>query len=891
MKKTTFRDFIAQRETFDCQWEAVSAILRLSAEGASVPFIATYRRDQTGGLKGDQIREILRLQNDYKDFVGEKAKAIKKIQGQKGVDEEWVNQMESCKNSGELSELQRLYGIQRKIKTLAGEQAGLMPLARWILDQGKIQGCQSQKQGQSRLQEDPDGAPPLSQQSRKQGRGQGQNQTSDQVSLETKAKEFVSQKAGFVTYQEILRAVKKIIVKKILAQPKLYRSARDFFLKEGILKSEAGKKAVAKSKYQKFFKYEHKLESLFSSNSMDDYLTLHRGWKEGELKVSMEIPDSEKLLKKIKKSFFPNEKSISKDFLDSALETALNTYIIPGLQEEIHKKLGERAEDKVIRRSCKRLKKLLLTPPLCPASLPGEEQNGKIDLPLPGKIQGATGGKAREDIPERGSGVVLGVYPCGKNVCQLALVDEKGRFISGTILKIDDGESLSKAVDLFSQLLKQIQVQAVSVAWTRGFRETESFIRKIFQFHLTEKIPVTLVDGLGAKLYGATGVLEFPDEKASVRSAVFTARYLQDPLFELVKVDCVDLDLDPYQKEVSPDRFKEAVSFVVEDCVHFVGVDVNRASSFLLKEVSGISGELAGRIVSERERKGFFKTREDLGHLSGWTSSSYKQALGFLRVFEGPGPLDKTGIHPENYGALRDMSRELGKGLSDLFSDGADSLLSLKQKWSEFVGEYGFDFVHRELKSQGRDTRGQLKIFQFRKDLFSLEDMKEGMVCEGLVSNLAPFGFFVNIGIHTDGLVHLSEMPASLKKSFEEDISPGDQVSVKVKTLDHEKGQFNLTMRFGDQAKSFEQKRRSQKTGTTKLTDSSFKKQREDLKKENQTRVQGLNQRVRKGELKNRRKDKNKKNNKNGKTHRGGGRHGKGTPFNNPFQVLQSLKK
>ena len=281
--------------------------------------------------------------------------------------------------------------------------------------------------------------------------------------LEVRAKEFINPKAGFVTYQEVLRGARNILIKKIAGQAHLFEEVRKSFFQKAVLQSVSGKKVKTKSKYEAFFTYRQKLHTLFLKKDISDYLILRRGWKEGELEISIKNPQEEELLEKIKNFACPNEKALSKNILDAASRSALSLHMIPSIEKEIHRKLKDRADQLIAQKVSKKLKKLLLTGPL-------------------------------------DGGPVLGVSPCGKTVCQLALVDEKGRFVSNTALKIQGEKALEKVADLFYQLLKQIEIRAIAVCENKGFRDIESFIRKVLK-SIDKKIPVVLQEGSAAVYY------------------------------------------------------------------------------------------------------------------------------------------------------------------------------------------------------------------------------------------------------------------------------------------------------------------------------------------------------------------------------------------------------
>ena len=779
MDKKGFRDFI-NTQKFSLEWESVQAVQTLVSKGATVQFIARYQKDKTGNLSEIQIREIISACEKYKELTNQKELILNHIQKQRTLTEELKKRILSCWDSFELERFYKPYKTGNKTKAVLAEKAGLDFLAQWIWDLG-------------------------------------QGKISSETSLEIKAKEFINPKMGFFTYQEVLNGAKNIIVKKIAGNPRLYNLIKESFFQKGILQSEVGKKVKTKSKYEFYFKYEEKLSTLFSGRNLHHYLTLYRGWKEGELVLSLKNPEEKELLEKLKNFVCPREQTLSKDFLIEACHSALSVHVKPLLTTEIHRKLKDSADRWAVDILSGKLRKILLTGPF-------------------------------------NTGPLLGINPCGRGHCQVSLIDGEGHFISNTVLKIHGEKAEEKTKNLFSGLFKQIEVHAISLGQNKDFSEVEIFIRKILKT-TDKKIPVILVEGGTALAYSTSeaAVREFPDKKPAVRAAIFIARRLGDPLSELVKVKPENIELSPYQKDVSEDFLKKSLNSVIENCVHFVGVDINRASEHLLKYVSGIGLDLAGKIVRDRKKNGFFKSRDELTRVSGWSSASYKQAVGFLRVREkGESLLDKTGIHPERFRALRDMSKELEENISGLFGEGADKLLNLKEKWSKLIGAFTFDSILEELRGKGEDPRRPFKIFQFHEDIFSIEDLKEKMICNGLVSNVTHFGVFVNIGAGQDGLVHFSETGS--KRNPLERFHSGDRVSVMIKAIDREKKQINLTMKFGEKTKTSKNQRGSGKRPTSVKSGTKSRKKS-------------------KGKAPGNRPSQPK------------------TPFNNPFEALKELKK
>ncbi len=302
----------------------------------------------------------------------------------------------------------------------------------------------------------------------------------------------------------------------------------------------------------------------------------------------------------------------------------------------------------------------------------------------------------------------------------------------------------------------------------------------------------------GASVYSASEVAraEFPDLDVTVKGAISIARRLQDPLAELVKIDPKSIGVGQYQHDVNQSALKKGLEAVVESCVNNVGVDVNTASTSLLSFVSGIGPGLAGAIVEHRKKNGLFQDRSELMKIPRFSTKIYEQAAGFLRILNGKVFLDSTGIHPERYSAVRDMAADMSANMNELVGDGAKKLLTARTKWAKIVGEYTFDDMIKELEKPGRDPRDPFKVFNFKDDIFEVKDLKEGMICPGIVTNVTNFGAFVDIGVHQDGLVHISELAHKFVEDPRKVVNPGDQVTVKVLKIDLAKNQIALSMKL-----------------------------------------------------------------------------------------------
>jgi uncharacterized protein len=398
--------------------------------------------------------------------------------------------------------------------------------------------------------------------------------------------------------------------------------------------------------------------------------------------------------------------------------------------------------------------------------------------------------------------VVLGIDPGVRTGCKVALIDKSANFISHTVLHIQGDEAKEKAKSLIGEVLQKIKIEAIAIGNGTGGREAELFIRGVLK-DIGAEVPVIMVSESGASVYSASDVAreEFPELDLTVRGAISIARRLQDPLAELVKIEPKSIGVGQYQHDVNQTKLKKTLDDVVESCVNQVGVEVNTASTSLLQYVSGIGPAIARNIVAYRKQHGLFKERDEFLKVPQFSSKVFEQAAGFLRVADGKVALDRTGIHPERYSAVREMAQEVGAPLSSLAGSGAEKLKPLREKWSKLIGEYTFDDIVREMEKPGRDPRNVFKVFQYRDDIHELKDLKGGMICPGIVTNVTNFGAFVDIGVHQDGLVHISELSHQFVDDPRKVVSPGDQVQVKVLAVDLDKNQISLTMKLEEKPK------------------------------------------------------------------------------------------
>lgn len=583
----------------------------------------------------------------------------------------------------------------------------------------------------------------------------------DELTMEMKAKAFLNPAAKIVTYEEALKGAQDILVERIANDVDLRARVSRNYLDKGRLLSKASKGYKPHSKYEMYKEFEEPVKSLLETKSSHRYMAMRRGWEEEELSVDVK-GDEEDLLKSYIAFATNNPDNAIGDYLAQCARLALNVYVLPSVVNDIHRLLKEKSDEDAIKVFAENVRKLLLASPFGPKC-------------------------------------ILGVDPGLRTGCKVALIDKGGNFISHTVLYTLGDNAEEKARGLFKEVLKQIQIEAIAVGNGTAGRETEVFLRKILK-DLGSNIPVIMVNESGASVYSASEVArqEFPDLDLTVKGAISIARRLQDPLAELVKVDPKSIGVGQYQHDVNQSNLKKSLEAVVESCVNNVGVDLNTASAPLLSFVSGIGPALASNIVEHRKTKGLFTDRSELLKVPKFSTKVYEQAAGFLRIQGGKVVLDNTGIHPERYTAVRDMVHELGCSIPEVIGEGAKKLLALRTKWAVLVGEFTFDDIIKELEKPGRDPRDPFKAFQFRDDIFEVKDLKEGMICTGIVTNVTNFGAFVDIGVHQDGLVHISALSNKFVDDPRKVVNPGDQVNVKVLKIDLEKNQISLTMRMDE---------------------------------------------------------------------------------------------
>lgn len=726
----TFENWF-QQEKPGIPSKSVSAILLLAAEGATVPFIARYRKEQTGNLDEVAIQETLDAKTKWDEILKRQKFIIDQIQKQNKLTDELEKKVLASFQMSQLEDIYLPYKKKKKTKALKAKEAGLEPLAEFLWASG---------------------------------------QTGKSEQPETEAKKYLNPDAGIKTPEDALNGAGDIVIEKLNENQELRSFVRQQVFEKGFLHTKRGDKAKNNSKYDKYFGTHETIKSLQKPKNSHRYMAIRRGWIEGELSLSIGgQPEDENWTPNLVSRFFdtacPQKSSPAKALLEKAANTAYKVYVQPSIDKEVHSSLKEIADQAAILVFSENVRKVLLASPL-------------------------------------GTKAILGIDPGVRTGCKVAAVTATGQFVGETVFYLQTDEQKKKTLTLLKAILDSKKIEAIAIGNGTAGRETEVTIRSMLK-ELDKSIPVIMVNESGASIYSASQAAreEFPDLDLTVRGAISIARRLQDPLAELVKIDPKSIGVGQYQHDVGPSSLKKSLAQVVDSCVNKVGVELNTASHHLLGHVSGIGPSLAKGIVSFRDKNGPFKTRQDLHNVERFSDKNFQLAAGFLRIKDGENPLDNTGVHPERYDALTEIAQEMKKSAADFIGSGVKSLVDFNGAKEKF-GEFTFKDLVQELERPGRDPREPFSLFQYREDIHEIKDVQAGMICPGLVTNVTNFGAFVDIGVHQDGLVHISQMAHKFVSDPREVVSPGDHVKVKVTEVNLEKGQIALSMKLEDAPKA-----------------------------------------------------------------------------------------
>lgn len=697
------------------------AAVKLIDEGNTIPFISRYRKEATGALNDEVLRNLYERLNYLRNLEEKKEQVLSSIEEQGKLTEELKKQILAADTLVAVDDLYRPYRPKRRTRATIAKEKGLEPLANLL----------------SLQQLD--------------------------HSAEEEAEAYISEEKGVASAEEALQGAMDIVAEAIADEADYRTYIREKTMKKGTLTSTA-KDEKAESVYEMYYNFEEPVAKLAGHR----ILALNRGEKEKILTVKLEAPEEE-IIRYLEKKTIRRENPYTTPYLKEAVADSYQRLIAPAIEREIRNSLTEEAQEGAIRVFGKNLEQLLMQPPI------------------------------------RGQ-VVLGWDPAFRTGCKLAVVDSTGKVLDTVVIfPTAPQNKVAEAKAVLKKLIAKYHITLISVGNGTASRESEQVIVELLK-ELPVPVQYVIVNEAGASVYSASkfATEEFPNFDVGQRSAASIARRLQDPLAELVKIDPKSIGVGQYQHDMNQKRLGEALEGVVEDCVNKVGVDLNTASVPLLEHVSGINKTIAKNIVAYREENGIFKNRKALLKVAKLGPKAFEQCAGFLRISDGTQPLDATSVHPESYGVAEALLKRLGYSEDELKKGAIPGLhkkISDYKKLAEELGtgELTLRDIVSELEKPDRDPREDMPKPILRTDVLEMKDLKPGMILKGTVRNVIDFGAFVDIGVHQDGLVHISQICDRFIKHPLEAVSVGDIVDVQVLSVDVAKKRIALTMKIQDQ--------------------------------------------------------------------------------------------
>ncbi len=693
------------------------AAVKLIDEGNTIPFIARYRKEMTGALNDEVLRDLFDRLTYLRNLTERQEAVIASIEEQGKLTDELKAAVLAAKTLTEVEDLYLPYRPKKRTRATIAKEKGLEPLANTLLLQ---------------MLDHP---------------------------ADKEAEKFLDPEKGVETTADALNGAKDILAEFFSENADYRKKIRAMTFEKGLVTSEA-KEKEKESVYEMYYGFSEPVKKIQGHR----VLALNRGEAEKVLTVKVEAPEEE-ILSKLKKEIVTRENPHTTELLTEALTDSYRRLIAPSIEREIRNDLTERAEDGAIRVFGKNLAQLLMQPPIA-----GQ--------------------------------VVLGWDPAFRTGCKLAVVDATGKVLdTAVIYPTAPQNKVAEAKKVLKQLITKYGVTLISLGNGTASRESEQII---VDFLKEEKLTISyvIVNEAGASVYSASKLAteEFPQFDVGQRSAASMARRLQDPLSELVKIDPKSIGVGQYQHDMNQKKLGDALTGVVEDCVNKVGVDLNTASAPLMEYISGISKPIAKNIVTYREENGKFKNRKELLKVPKLGPKAFEQCAGFMRISGGETPLDATAVHPESYGAAEKLLQTLGFSTADLTGgklSGISKKIGDPKKTADQlgIGELTLMDIVKELEKPARDPREDMPKPVLRNDVLSLSDLKPGMILKGTVRNVIDFGAFVDIGVHQDGLVHISELSDRFVKHPLDVVSVGDVVEVRVLSVDEKKKRIALSMK------------------------------------------------------------------------------------------------
>ncbi|MCU6773520.1 30S ribosomal protein S1 [uncultured Blautia sp.] len=701
------------------KWQ-VEAAVKLIDEGNTIPFISRYRKEATGTLNDEQLRNLNERLTYLRNLEDKKKQVLSSIEDQGKLTKELKEQILAAQTLVVVEDLYRPYRPKRRTRATIAKEKGLEPLANIIMLQ------------------------------------------MTNKSIEEEAEAFVSEEKEVASVAEAIAGAKDIIAEHISDEADYRIHIRDLTAKKGTISSVA-KDPEAQSVYEMYYDFEEPMKKLAGHR----VLALNRGEKEKFLTIKVAAPE-EDIIRYLEKQVITRDNPFTTPILKEVTEDSYKRLIAPAIEREIRSDLTEKAEDGAIKVFGKNLEQLLMQPP----------------------IAGQT---------------VLGWDPAFRTGCKLAVVDPTGKVLDTTVVyptAPTNEKKIRAAKDTVEGMIKKYGISLISVGNGTASRESEQVIVDMLKEIPEAKVQYVITNEAGASVYSASKLAteEFPNFDVGQRSAASIARRVQDPLAELVKIDPKSIGVGQYQHDMNQKKLGEALTGVVEDSVNKVGVDLNTASASLLEYISGVSKAIAKNIVVYREENGRFTTRKELLKVAKLGPKAFEQCAGFMRITGGTNPLDATSVHPESYEAASRLLEKLGYSAEDI---AGGKLAGLGRQIKDYkklaaeleIGEITLRDIVKELEKPARDPRDEMPKPILRTDVLDIKDLKEGMVLKGTVRNVIDFGAFVDIGVHQDGLVHISQMSEKFIKHPLEAVSVGDVVEVRVLGVDEKKNRISLSMK------------------------------------------------------------------------------------------------
>ncbi len=693
------------------------AAVKLIDEGNTIPFIARYRKEATGSLNDEVLRDLDERLKYLRNLEERKGQVMAAIAEQEKLTPELERQIQEAQTLVAVEDLYRPYKPKRRTRAMIAKEKGLEPLADFISLQ---------------MTETP---------------------------LEQSAAAYISEEKGVGTAEEAIAGAMDILAERISDNAQYRTYIRNLTINQGLLTSQA-RDEKEKSVYEMYYQYEEPVKKAAGHR----ILAINRGEKEKLLTVKIEAPQ-EQILRYLEKQVILRENIYTGPVLRAAVKDSYERLIGPSIEREIRSELTEKAEEGAIKVFGKNLEQLLMQPPI----------TGRV---------------------------VLGWDPAFRTGCKLAVVDSTGKVLDTIVIYPTAPQNrVAESKRILKEMIKKYGITLISVGNGTASRESEKIIVELLG-EIREPVQYVIVNEAGASVYSASKLAteEFPQFDVGQRSAVSIARRLQDPLAELVKIDPKSIGVGQYQHDMNQKRLGEALGGVVEDCVNRVGVDLNTASPALLEYVSGITKTLAKNIVAYREENGAFANRRQLLKVAKLGPKAFEQCAGFMRISGGDEPLDGTSVHPESYEAAGKLLEKLGYTREELAKGGLAGISRRIRDYGKMareigVGEITLRDIAAELEKPARDPRDEMPRPILRSDILEMKDLKPGMVLKGTVRNVIDFGAFVDIGVHQDGLVHISQMTDRYIKHPLEAVHVGDVVDVRVLAVDLEKKRISLTMK------------------------------------------------------------------------------------------------